>query len=112
MKPRLQQKVPLKVEDPFDPFIDQFFRKVFGIHLQKNRSSLSEDQAFEILGLSKGATQEEIKKAVRRKCLQFHPDKNPQKEKESKEEFDKRTVVQLEKIRSASELLLKNNYFF
>ncbi|MFA6026953.1 MAG: DnaJ domain-containing protein, partial [Ignavibacteriaceae bacterium] len=51
---------------------------------------MSKRDYYEILGVAKTATADEVKKAYRKIAMQFHPDRNPDN-KEAEEKFKEAT---------------------
>jgi len=55
--------------------LTQFLLTLLLLHTQIHRITAAED-FYKLLGITRKATQKEIKKAYRSKSLEFHPDKN------------------------------------
>lgn len=69
---------------------------------------MSKKDFYEILGVSKNATAEEIKKAYRKKAIEFHPDKNPGN-KEAEENF--KTAAEAYEVLSDSDKKAKYDQY-
>lgn len=65
---------------------------------------------YDILGVSKDATQEDIKKAYRKLAIQYHPDKNPEGADKFKEIAEAYDTLSNEENRKKYDYKLNNNF--
>jgi DnaJ-domain-containing protein 1 len=77
------QQTPLKLCSSCHPFAP---RSQCGI-LSRNFSASSAADYYATLGIQRGASEAEIKKAYRKKALQWHPDTNADRQEEAEEKF-------------------------
>jgi curved DNA-binding protein CbpA len=52
-----------------------------------NRERIQVKDHYQVLGVARDASQDEIKKAFRSLALRYHPDRNPQDQQEAEEKF-------------------------
>ena len=57
--------------------------------MKKESSQFNSDDYYTVLGLSKSATEADIKKAYRKLAVKWHPDKNPDNQEAAAEVFKK-----------------------
>ena len=77
------------------------WKKRFHKRMSKEEADaiLDTDDPYDILGLKRGATQAEIKKAFKTLAMKWHPDRNPDNIKEA--------TLKMQKINAAYSLLIR-----